>query len=270
VVPLDSVSLMQTSGLVSESLERLIAAGVFTAVLGVHSAAGRDGENVMVGVSSDASAQTRLIIHQALAGLPYQCVDVDRIQRATVEGLIGSKEGSTWRICTQAEVRWIQESTQVGFTITSAIPPVFDSYATVEIPSDDAERRAGDAALLRLLTAQSGAQPWSLGYLDTGVHDVVFDDAPRVTLYAGWHYVLVEAGPFQADIWRDDAPLRGRLPDLIYPADHSWLLSTLWDDDWRSVGGNAALIRALLSEPDVHARTVNPDENATPPGHHAR
>ena len=36
---------------------------------------------------------------------------------------------------------------------------------------------------------------WWIGYLDTGASDIVFWDAPKVTLYDGWHCVLVLAAP---------------------------------------------------------------------------
>jgi hypothetical protein len=120
------------------------------------------------------------------------------------------------------------------------------------------------------LAEQSEEQPWWLGYLETGAHDLVFDHAPTVTLYAGWNYVLVEAGPAQAATWRADDPWRGRLPDLMYPADRSWLVSMLWDDDWRCLGGPASLLDAVLAEPILAARAVGVDQDATPPGHTAR
>ena len=52
---------------------------------------------------------------------------------------------------------------------------------------------AGGMRLLALLSRYAPPQPWWLGYLDTGADDIVFPDAPPVTLYAGWSYVLVEA-----------------------------------------------------------------------------
>jgi hypothetical protein len=91
-----------------------------------------------------------------------------------------------------------------------------------------------------------------------------------VNLYAGWHYVLVQAGPEQAATWRRrdlGSFWKGVLPDLIFPADRSWLISTLWDDDWRCLGGGARLVGRFLRHPGLQARPVGLGEDATPPGH---
>ena len=76
------------------------------------------------------------------------------------------------------------------------------AYATVVRPEVGEGQGKHDQAVLALLNEYSAVQPWWLGYLDTGTDDIVFPDAPMVTLYAGWHYVLVEAGPEQAATWR--------------------------------------------------------------------
>ncbi len=113
------------------------------------------------------------------------------------------------------------------------------------------------------------AQPWWLGYLDTGVADVVQPEAPRTSIYVGWPYVLLQGGPQQALGWRANSagtPWHSALPELLLPADRSWLVSTLWDDSWRCVGGSSALVEALLARPELEARPVLPDEDATPPG----
>src|SRR5258707_13466750 len=109
----------------------------------------------------------------------------------------------------------------MGGTITAAIPPVFEAYATVVLPHAGEGQDEHDRAVLALLSEQSTGQPRWLGYLDTGADDIVFPDAPKVTLYPGWHYVLVEGGPGAG---RHLAPVRrwvvleGRLAQLDVPS----------------------------------------------------
>jgi hypothetical protein len=181
-----------------------------------------------------------------------------------------ARDGSTWRIGTDAEVAWIAGGTSTGRTITAAIPPVFDAYATVELPYGGKGQDEHDRAVLALLSEQSPGQRWWLGYLDTGADDIVFPDAPKVALYSDWRYVLVEAEPEQAATWRQHGPWpfwKGALPNLMFPADRSWLVSTLWDDDWTCIGGPAGLVSRFLHHPDLQARPVALDQDATPPGH---
>ena len=178
-----------------------------------------------------------------------------------------ARDGTTWRIGTDAEVAWIVNGTSTGRTITAAIPPVFDAYATIVLPYGE-EQDTYDQAVLAVLAGQSASQPWWLGYLDTGADDIVFPDAPKVTLYSGWPYVLVEAGPEQAATWRDRGGFwPGVLPNLLFPADRSWLVSGLWDDDWSCIGGPARLVEEFLRHPDLRARPVALGQDATPPGH---
>src|SRR6266498_4466190 len=45
-----------------------------------------------------------------------------------------TRDGRKWRIGTGTEVAWIANGTSAGRTITAAIPPVFEAYATVVLP----------------------------------------------------------------------------------------------------------------------------------------
>ena len=205
------------------------------------------------------------------APLPRPPVNPDAPMPSAVLPVRRARDGSTWRIGTDAEVAWIANRTSMGRTITAAIPPVFEGYATIVLPYGD-EQATHDRAVLALLREQSAGQPWWLGYLDTGADDIVFPDAPKVTLYYGWHYVLVEAGPEQAATWRLDDPRAfwpGVLPNLMFPADRTWLVSTLWDDDWTCIGGPAGLVGRFLRHPDLQARPVALGQDATPLGHQA-
>ena len=191
----------------------------------------------------------------------------------------GNRDGRAWRIGGEVEVAWIRENTEVSCAITSAIPPVFEAYATLEFPGSGNHDAASpledmnchNAGVFSVLSEHSAARPWWIGYLDTGAADIVFYDVRKVRpgpTDDAW-YVLVEAGPAQADAWREPGHW-SPLPDLIFPADRSWLVSTLWDDDWMCIGGSRALVDAFLAHPDLRhrAREVDPSlEDATPPGH---
>ena len=182
------------------------------------------------------------------------------------------RDDRAWRIGTEAEVAWITCGWSRGRTISVAVPPVFEDYAMVAFPNTVEAWERHDRAILALLSQHSPDESWWLGYLETGADDIVFPDAPKVMLYAGWHYVLVEAGPLQAATWRQSGERHfwtGPLPNLMFPADRSWLVSALWDDDWTCIGGPAELLSRFVCHPDLDTRQVALGEDATPPGHRA-
>ncbi len=61
-----------------------------------------------------------------------------------------------------------------------------------------------DDALLRVLCAHREAQPLWLGFVEKRASNVVFDDAPRVQMYAEWNDVLVQASRKRVRTWRSD------------------------------------------------------------------
>lgn len=121
-----------------------------------------------------------------------------------------AKGGGNWLIGLGADVAWITDSTDTGLSITSAIPPIFDAYATIVMPEPGVPALLAECELrvLRLLMAETVDQDWWLGYLDTGADDVVFPDAPRVVLYANWGSWWSKLGPPK----RDCGGQQGRLP----------------------------------------------------------
>jgi hypothetical protein len=177
-----------------------------------------------------------------------------------------TRDGRRWRIGTADDVAWLAGQTTHGISVTTAIPAVFDAYATF-YPTEGIDFEAHERAVVDELVAHTADQAWWLGYLDTGAHDIVFPLARKVALYADWPYVIVQAGPEQALTWRH-GHMRGDgpLPDLFYPEDHSWLVSALWDDTWSNFGGTIAVVTALQRNPLVNARPVGPDEDCLPPG----
>jgi hypothetical protein len=94
-------------------------------------------------------------------------------------------------------------------------PSGIEAHATLEFPGTGNQPAASsveergqldkdwgrhDAGVLAVLSEHSQPQPWWLGYLETGASDLIFDGARRVRFYAGWPYVLIEAGLEQAGI----------------------------------------------------------------------
>ena len=178
-----------------------------------------------------------------------------------------SKDGRSWQIGTVQDVSWIANGTTGDLSIAAAIPPIFEVYAAFYEP-DGIPTIAHERAVVNRLVEFTFDQPWWLGYLETGAHSVVFDDAPRVSLYWNWPYVLVAAGPKQALSWRTGhiRAQYGVLPDLIFSQDRSWLVSALWDDTWTCIGGPRTLIEALRHDPLVRAHPVQLGVDAKPPG----
>jgi hypothetical protein len=194
----------------------------------------------------------------------------DRARAMFPDGPSIRRDDREWQLGTDTDIAWIKDGTVAGRAITSAIPPTFAAYCTLELPgsNDRAELAQHEHAVIALLNEHTTEQRWWLGYLDTGASDVVFPYAPRTTLYSGWDYVLVQAGPQQAASWRDSG-FNWTLPDLMFPGDRSWLLSTLWDDAWSCIGGPEQLVNSFLNHPTLGPRTrrVTLDQDATPPDH---
>ena len=168
------------------------------------------------------------------------------------------RDGAHWHLGTDSDLEWITDGTSRDGAITAAIPPTFASYCTLMLPPDGpAGLKRHEQAVIELLSERTPEQPWWLGYLDTGAGDIeiVFPYAPRATTYHGYGYVLVKAGPRQAATWRD----RGwnwALPDLMFAADRSWLVSTMWDDHWTCIGGPEELVSSFLRHPELGPRAT--------------
>ena len=102
-----------------------------------------------------------------------------------------NKDFREWRIGRDAEVAWITENTAAGLSITSAITPLFEAYATLEHPGTGEPgtlvetSRDWDpyvAAVIGVLSEHTAEQPWWLGFLEYGGVNVVFDDVRKVGL----------------------------------------------------------------------------------------
>jgi len=131
-----------------------------------------------------------------------------------------ARDGRTWPLGTDVEVAWIVNGTSIGRTITAAIPPVFEAYATVVLPEGSEGQDQHDQAVLGPLREQSAGQPWWLGYLDTGADDIVFPRCAEGNVVRG---LALRAGPGWAgagcSLAREQplVVLEGRLAQLDVP-----------------------------------------------------
>jgi hypothetical protein len=65
------------------------------------------------------------------------------------------RDDRAWRIGTEAEVAWITCGWSRGRTISVAVPPVFEDYATVAFPNTVEAWERHDRAILALLSQHS-------------------------------------------------------------------------------------------------------------------
>ena len=112
-----------------------------------------------------------------------------------------TKDGHAWRIGAAADVAWLAEGPP-GTSIPTAMPQVFEAYATPHLPGRTAPARVHEQAIADTLAAHTAPQPGRLGCRHTGAHDIVLPEAPLLSLYLDWPGVLVEGGPSEAMSWR--------------------------------------------------------------------
>lgn len=73
---------------------------------------------------------------------------------------------------------------------------------------------------------------------------------------------LSDAGQWGAASYGHGIPRDLNSPNLIWPADHAWFVTTHIDGTWSGVGGSAALVDALLREPGLEVVRNRYDEGA--------
>jgi hypothetical protein len=172
------------------------------------------------------------------------------------------KDGRSWQVGTTRDIDWIVNRTTEGTSITSAIPPVFEAYATFYEP-DGVSVVAHERALVNRLIEFTPDQPWWLGYLDTGAHSVVFDDVPKVSLY--WSWPTVPSPPPRTSFYLATGASEGNgvLPTCSFL---SIDLAVRPPTTWTCIGGPRILIEALHHDPLVQAHRVQLGVDAKPPG----
>ncbi|MET0446952.1 MAG: hypothetical protein ABW004_01045 [Aeromicrobium sp.] len=84
-------------------------------------------------------------------------------------------------------------------------------------------------------------------------------DGESYFLFAG---PVAEAGQWGAARWAGGAPRDINSPNLMWPADHAWFVTTSVEGTWTGVGGSQALIDALLRDPRLEVVRQQYDERA--------
>jgi hypothetical protein len=79
-------------------------------------------------------------------------------------------------------------------------------------------------------------------------------------LFAG---PLAEAGRWGATGYGPGVPRDINSPNLMWPADHLWFVTTNIDSTWTGVGGSAALIHELLADDRLEVVSTRYDNEAT-------
>lgn len=170
------------------------------------------------------------------------------------------KSGWRWPLGSAADVAWIEGALDFSRPVVTEVPPVFAGYCRLDHPDNGAADQAmHDNAIVALLRNASSERPWWLGYLEYGIGIThVFADMPRTRLF-GWDFLLIQADAEHALNWRlacaPDPDWKGALPDLMFHADHSWMIFTSWNDRWSGIGGSEELIQRIVSDAELGPRT---------------
>jgi hypothetical protein len=94
----------------------------------------------------------------------------------------------------------------------------------------------------------------SLSAVDQITHDWSKPSSSRITFVA----YTSDGPPPQPD---PSELLSREAPNLIWPADHSWLVASEVDFDSTLVGGTASLVNAIVQSPDLEAWQVEPTDS---------
>lgn len=77
--------------------------------------------------------------------------------------------------------------------------------------------------------------------------------------YRGYFVFAGTADDLAGPLWKRGSAFEERqAPNMAWPADHSWVVSTELYEDSTIVGGSAALVRALADHPELEVRAVVP------------
>mgnify|MGYP000956419127 CR=1 FL=1 len=162
-------------------------------------------------------------------------------------------DAESWRIGTDEDVAWITAATTIGRTITSAIPPAFEAYATLLVPDQDAGRSEQVRALVRILRAGDGAERWV-----EARGRVYFDDAGRPVRDVGTLADVTERRRIELALQARTAELETVLDTVPIAV---WLAH---DVETRRITGNRAAANTLRLGATDNMSLAAPDAERPP------
>jgi hypothetical protein len=91
-------------------------------------------------------------------------------------------------------------------------------------------------------------------------------DGPLLTVRGEEHLLftgrLAEAGRWGAASYGGGVPRDINSPNLMWPADHAWFVTTSTEGTWTGVGGSESLVATLLREPRLEVVRQRYDQGA--------
>jgi hypothetical protein len=91
-------------------------------------------------------------------------------------------------------------------------------------------------------------------------------EGPLLTVGGESHFLftgpLADAGKWGAASYGGGVPRDINSPNLMWPADHAWFVTTSIESTWTGVGGSEALIAQLLRDPRLEVVRQRYDEGA--------
>jgi hypothetical protein len=142
------------------------------------------------------------------------------------------------------------------------VPPVFEAYARIFHPAVrplKAATSAQVAAAMAVVLARHTTSPAGCWF---GVDSTVHDDAGPAVRVGGIGYLLVR-GPVELAATNFASEPVEQSAHLWWPDDRAWFVATSIDLMTTYVGGSAACIGDLLTDPSLEAAAVSRDQPVT-------
>jgi len=197
------------------------------------------------------------------------CQLTGRIAHALMQWSAVTTPTAGAKVATAPSARWEDGDVQVGRLASSALSALIDVLAPATGAQDCFHALWEgwgwvDGSGVKVLSSNDDGRVERAPAPEPGVSDAVWA-LPRLRL-PHRDYLLFR-GPLRAALhmgWHGSpSGFEPQSPSLLWPANHSWCVSTEIDFDSTLVGGSEDLINAILTAPGLDAWPVEPDDDLT-------